>query len=115
MPQAKSQSMHRKKSRSLIQRIIRCLFIFAVLYIFRNWKRRIYIYWILLGSKQQTFRAAENTSYTVYFHGRRMIRPKRNPTIWYTLTKSALKPKKKFNRKLKSDWSKNRILLFIML
>lgn len=24
-----------------------------------------------------------------------MIRPKRNPTIWYTLTKSALKSKKK--------------------
>lgn len=54
-----------------------------------------YIYWIFLGSKQQTFRAAEHTSYTVYVHGRRMIRPKRNPTIWYTLTKSALNLKKR--------------------
>lgn len=51
-----------------------------------------YIYWILLGSKQQTFRAAENTSHTVY--SRRMIHPKRNHTIWYTLTNSALKSKK---------------------
>lgn len=58
-----------------------------------------YIYRILSGSKQQTFRAAEITSYTVYFHSRRMIRPKRNPTIWYTLTKSALKSKKKEKKK----------------
>lgn len=87
--------MHRKKSKSLIQCIIRCLFIFLQSNIFSEIGNAEYIYRILSGSKQQTFRAAEITSYTVYFHSRRMIRPKRNPTIWYTLTKSALKSKKK--------------------